>query len=89
MDHADRLVRRAYVLVEADIPSADAIEDLVTLAQGDVDHLRRARVQADGGIEADVAALEMAGFDSLLADVASGRRAALSDLLDRAIASFS
>jgi len=90
MDHADRLLHRAYVLVEAEIPASDAIEDLVTLAQGNVDHLRRARSQAEtSGSEADPHALELAGFDLDLGQVATQQRSALGDLLDRAIACFS
>jgi len=90
MDHADRLLHRAYVLVEAEIPGPDAIEDLVTLAQGNVDHLRRARSQAEAsGAEADPAALELAGFDLDLGQLASQRRTAIGDLLERTIASFS
>lgn len=89
MDHADRLLHRAYVLVEAEIPAPDAIEDLVTLSQGNVDHLMRARSQAETpGVEADPGTLEMAGFDLDLGQVATERRNALGDLLDRAIASF-
>lgn len=90
MDHAHRLLHRAYVLIESEIPASDAIEDLVTLAKGNVDHLRRARTQADtAGAEADPAALELAGFDLDLGQVASQRRSAIGDLLDRTIASFS
>lgn len=87
MDYA--LLHRAYVLVEADIPVAEAIEDLVTLAQGNVDHLRRAREMAVAGAEADPGALELAGFDVDLGRVATTQRTALGELLDRAIASFS
>ena len=89
MDYADRLLHRAYVLVESEIPAADAIEDLVTLAQGNVQPLREAREQAEAGSGIDPTALEMAGFDSGLSTLAADRRAALGDLLDRAIASFS
>jgi hypothetical protein len=92
MDMGDRLLHRAYVLVEAEIPSGDAIEDLVTLAHGNVENLRCARARASSGfagsVEADATALELAGFEPRLLQVASARRAALGNLLDRAIASF-
>ncbi len=92
MDIGNRLLHRAYVLVEAEIPAGDAIEDLVTLAQGNVDNLKDAREQAaavgDGMIDVDPQTLELAGFEPRLLQVARMRRAKLSDLLDRAIASF-
>ena len=88
MDYADRLLHRAYVLVESDIPAHDAIEDLVTLAQGNVDHVRRARQRAGTAAETDAAALELAGFDLDLGQLAASRRTALGELLDRTIASF-
>jgi hypothetical protein len=92
MDIGNRLLHRAYVLVEAEIPTSDAIEDLVTLAQGDIDNLRDARQQAatTGAemIDTDPMTLELAGFEPRLLQVARMRRAMLSDLLDRAIAAF-
>ncbi len=88
----NRLLHRAYVLVEAEIPTGDAIEDLITYAQGNIDHLKDARDQAAaagaGVIDADPTTLELAGFEPRLLQVARTRRAGLSDLLDRAIASF-
>ncbi len=91
MDFGQNLLHRAYVLVEAEVPSLEAIEDLVTLAQGDVQHLRSARAlaESDPGAEADSTSLQLAGFEPDLAQVATRHRAALGDLLDRAIASFS
>ena len=92
MDIGYRLLHRAYVLVEAEVPADDAIEDLVTLAQGNVVNLQLARAQAvasaQGMREADPMTLELAGFEPRLLQVASSRRAKLGDLLDRAIASF-
>jgi hypothetical protein len=93
MDIGNRLLHRAYVLVEAEIPTGDAIEDLVTLAHGNVENLRDARVQATSGAagtdDVDPMTLELAGFEPRLLQIARMRRAALGDLLDRAIASFS
>lgn len=88
MDHADRLLHRAYVLVESEVPATEAIEDLVTLAQGNVAYLEAARGLAHPGAETDQSALELAGFDADLGVVASRRRRDLADLLDRSIASF-
>ncbi len=93
MDIGSRLVHRAYVLVEAAVPAWDAIEDLITLANGDVDNLRRARRHAQatsvGKMETDPTTLEKAGFEPRLLQIADARRAGIGDLLDRAIASFS
>lgn len=91
MDIGSRLVHRAYVLVEANVPAVEAIEDLVTLANGHVGHLREARTRAElvSGSQADSTTLELAGFEPDLGEVAGRNRAALGDLLDRAIASFS
>ena len=92
MDIGNRLLHRAYVLVEAEIPAGDAIEDLVTLARGDVDNLRNARRQAGATASAvsqsDPSALELAGFEPRLLETANRRREQLGSLLDRAIASF-
>ena len=92
MDIGNRLLHRAYVLVEAEVPTGDAIEDLVTLAHGNVENLRDARAQAVTGAvgtdDVDPMTLELAGFEPRLLQVAKMRRAALGDLLDRAIASF-
>ena len=92
MDIGDRLLHRAYVLVEAEIPPGDAIEDLVTLAHGNVANLQSARQRAaattNAALDPDPAGLEAAGFEPGLVHLARRRRMALSDLLDRAIASF-
>jgi hypothetical protein len=92
MDIGNRLLHRAYVLVEAQVPTGDAIEDLVTLAHGRVENLREARAQAVAGAsgtdDVDPMTLELAGFEPRLLQVARMRRAALGDLLDRAIAAF-
>jgi len=92
MDIGNRLLHRAYVLVEAEIPAGEAIEDLVTLAHGNVQNLRDARAQAAtsaaGAKDADPMTLELAGFEPRLLQLAERRRTALGDLLDRAIASF-
>jgi hypothetical protein len=89
MDIGNRLLHRAYVLVEAEIPAGAAIEDLVTLAQGDVSHLEMARQYAlAGDLPESDGSLEAIGFEPGLVQVARMRRAALGDLLDRAIASF-
>jgi hypothetical protein len=92
MDIGNRLLHRAYVLVESDVPAHDAIEDLVTLAQGNVDHLRSARDQAGSTARAvaysDPSVLEMAGFEPNLLETANSRREQLGHLIDRAIASF-
>ena len=89
MDMSNRLLHRAYVLVEAGVPAGAAIEDLVTLSRGDVTHLEAARRQAqDANLPDSEASLELVGFESGLVQVARMRRAALGDLLDRAIASF-
>jgi hypothetical protein len=93
MDIGNRLLHRAYVLVEAEVPTSDAIEDLVSLAHGNVENLRDARDQAATGAtgtdDFDPMTLELAGFEPRLLQIARMHRAALSDLLDRAIASFS
>ena len=90
MDIGNRLLHRAYVLVEAEVPTGDAIEDLVTLANGNVENLHDARAQAATGAtgtdDLDPTTLELAGFEPRLLQVAKMRRAALGDLLDRAIA---
>ena len=89
MDMGNQLLHRAYVLVEAEIPAGEAIEDLVTLAHGNVGHLEAARRRAgSGSLPASDESLAMVGFEPGLAHVARMRRAALGDLLDRAIASF-
>lgn len=90
MNNGNPLVHRAYVLVEAEIPAGDAIEDLVTLAQGDVGRLQSAREQisAAGFSPVDDDSLDVIGFEPGLVQIARLRRAALGDLLDRAIASF-
>ena len=92
MDIGNRLLHRAYVLVEAEVPAGDAIEDLVTLARGNVANLRSARDQAGSTSMAmatsDPSALELAGFEPHLLDTANRRREQLGFLLDRAIASF-
>ena len=89
MDMASMLLHRAYTLVEAEIPAGEAIEDLVTLAKGDVTSLRSARSRAGGGgLPEQSGTLELIGFEPGLVQVARRRRAALGDLLDRAIASY-
>jgi hypothetical protein len=92
MDIGNRLLHRAYVLVESEVPAGEAIEDLVTLAQGNVENLRAARAQAGSSAlaaaESDPSALELAGFEPHLFDTATRRREQLGHLLDRAIASF-
>ena len=89
MDMGNRLLHRAYVLVEAEIPAGEAIEDLVTFAQGDVGFLEAARRQAGTGSLPDPDdSLAMVGFEPGLVQVARMQRAAMGDLLDRAIASF-
>lgn len=92
MDIGNRLLHRAYVLVESEIPAGDAIEDLITLARGNVSHLRSARDQAGSTDRAvtqdDLSVLELAGFEPHLLDTATRRRQQLGSLLDRAIASF-
>ena len=92
MDIGNRLLHRAYVLVESEIPAGEAIEDLITLAHGNVAHLRSARDQAGSTPQAaahsDPSVLEMAGFEPHLVDTASRRREQLGQLLDRAIACF-
>ncbi|MGI9609411.1 MAG: hypothetical protein ACR2NL_03855 [Acidimicrobiia bacterium] len=92
MDIGNRVLHRAYVLVESEVPAVDAIEDLVTLAQGNVAHLQSARDQADATARAvpydDPSVLELAGFEPHLLDTATRRREQLGHLLDRAIASF-
>lgn len=92
MDIGNRLLHRAYVLVECEISAFEAIEDLVTLAQGNVAHLRSARDQAGSTAQAvalsDPSVLELAGFEPNLLATATRRREQLSHLLDRAIASF-
>jgi hypothetical protein len=89
MDIGNRLLHRAYVLVEAEVPAVEAIEDLITFAQGDVAQLEVARRHAHaGGLPDSDEGLEVIGFEPGLVQVARLRRAALGDLLDRAIASF-
>ena len=89
MDLGNQLLHRAYLLVEAEIPAGDAIEDLVTLARGDVDHLQSARRRIGNGNLPDADdSLALLGFEPGLARTARLQRAALGDLLDRAIASF-
>ncbi len=89
MDIGNRVLHRAYLLVEAEIPAGEAIEDLVTLAHGKVSHLESARRQVGSGslLDSDDS-LALVGFEPGLAQVARMQRAALGDLLDRAIASF-
>lgn len=89
MDMGNQLLHRAYLLVEAEIPAGEAIEDLVTLARGQVFHLEAARRQVGGGSLSDADdSLALVGFEPGLAHMARLQRAALGDLLDRAIASF-
>lgn len=92
MDIGNRLLHRAYVLVEAEVPAGDAIEDLVTLARGNIDNLysARRRVETTAGALSlsDSSALELAGFEPRLLETANQRRERLGSLLDRAIDSF-
>lgn len=92
MDIGNRLLHRAYVLVEAEVPVGDAIEDLLTLARGNVDNLHNARCRVETTAGAlsfgDSSALELAGFEPRLLDTANQRRERLGSLLDRAIDSF-
>ena len=85
MDIGNRLLHRAYVLVECEISAGEAIEDLVTLAQGNVAHLRSARDQAGSTArvvaQGDPSVLEMAGFEPHLLDTATQRREQLGHLL--------
>lgn len=85
----DRLVHRAYVLVEAGVPTAEAVEELVTVAHGSSSFLEAARDRAASYQPTDTAgvdeALEIAGFDAGLSHLAERRHEEISDLLDRAI----
>ena len=92
MDAGDRIVRRAYALVEADIAPYDAIDDLLAVAEGDRRALEAALALIGDPEEVDGSpsdALASVGFDVDLADVAVRRRNAMRDLLFRAVASFS
>ncbi len=84
----DRLVHRAYTLVEAGVPIDAAIEDLVTVAHGSSSSLEAACVKADRYSPIDVAsgseALELAGFDPDLGQLAGRRHGQISELLERA-----
>ena len=90
MDRGDQLVRRAYTLIEAGVPAYDAIEDLLTLAQGDFGALQAALDRVEGQETLDVgeygAMLEQAGFAADLADIAITRQNALRSLLRRTVA---
>ena len=60
-----------------------------SFAQGDVSHLEAARRRAgSASLPEPDGNLELIGFEPGLVQVARLRRAALGDLLDRAIASF-
>lgn len=92
MDAGDRIVRRAYALVEADIPAYDAIDDILAVAEGDRRLLEAALSRMAESAEVDDSssdALESVGFDTDLAQVAVRRRDAIRELLFRAVASFS
>ena len=85
----DRLVHRAYTLVEAGVPIHDAIEELVTVAHGSSSSLEAARARAEtyspGEASEDTDALELAGFDGDLGQPAERRHGEISDLLERAL----
>lgn len=92
MDAGDRVVRRAYALVEAEIAAYDAIDDLLSVADGDHRAIEAALALIGDEEHADdssTAALESVGFDLDLAAVAARRRNAMRELLLRAAASFS
>ena len=89
----DHLVHRAYKLVEAGVPIDAAIEELVTAAHGSSTSLEAARAKAEGympdGVDGVDEALELAGFDADLSDLAERRHGEISDLLERAARSVS
>ena len=84
----DRLVHRAYTLVEAGVPIDAAIEDLVTVAHGSSSSLESACGKADRYAPMDVVsgaeALDLAGFDPDLGQLAGRRHGQISELLQRA-----
>ena len=87
----DRLVHRAYTLVEAGVPIYDAIEDLVTVAHGCTTSLeaacaRAARYMPEDGVR-EAEALELAGFDAGLSQLAERRHEEIAELLERALRS--
>ena len=85
----DRLVHRAYTLVEAGVPIDAAVEELVTVAHGSSSFLEAARAKAEGYMPGEVVevdeALELAGFDSDLSDIAQQRHEEIFALLERAL----
>lgn len=87
----DRLVHRAYTLVEAGVPIEAAIEELVTVAHGSSSSLEAARTKAERYTPSDATdaedVLEMAGFDSDLGEVAQQRHEEIFELLERALRS--
>ena len=85
----DRLVHRAYVLVEAGVPIEAAVEELVTVAHGSSSSLEAARDRAAGFDTSDLGdedeALAIAGFDAGLSQLAERRHRQISDLLEQAV----
>lgn len=91
MDAGDRIVRRAYALVEAEIAAYDAIDDILSVAEGDRRAIEAALALIGDPEEVDgdpSAVLVSVGFDADLAQLAARRRNAMRDLLYRAAASF-
>ncbi len=89
MSIGDRLVHRAYTLVEAGVPDDEAIEELVTVAHGSSASLEAARDRAARYQPSDTAGidetLEIVGFEEGLGQLAERRHEEISDLLDRAL----
>ena len=87
----DRLVHRAYTLVEAGVPIHAAVEELVTVAHGRSSSLEAARAKAEGYMPGEVVevdeALELAGFDRDLSEIAQQRHEEIFALLERALRS--
>lgn len=90
MSVAHNIFYRAFTLVEAAVDYDSAIEDLVSLARGNVETLRQARslvdemgMVGDPADRAEVAGL--AGWNEEVADFESYQRHAVQTLLDRAV----
>ncbi len=85
----DRLVHRAYVLVESGVPTDEAVEELVTVAHGSTSFLEAARDRAASYQPTDITAvdeaLEIAGFEVELSQLAERRHEEIADLIERAI----